>query len=174
MKKFLIMAGLALAAAMSHGYALWWDVDVGSNDDLKFAYLVAVNDSDPSKMFVGGGYEVGSDGKLADGEAFDELGNMNSFDGSTWGTAGDPPTDWSGYSFHVLFTDNQNNQVFATNWTGRDETVFPSAMSWADLVSGGFTTAGDLIQPWSVVPEPSCALLFGLGAALVAIRRRRR
>ena len=52
-------------------------------------------------------------------------------------------------------------------------------MTWEDLVSGGFTnmfTPGGefpLSHVWTI-PEPSCALLFGLGAALVAVRRRRR
>jgi len=181
MKKFLALAALMVTATLSYGYSLKWDVDVSEiegSENYNYAYLVAVKDGS-QQYYMGGGFAIDSDGTLAGGPLPTELSReMFEYDNSTgsWGAVAGA-TDFSGYSFHILFTSDQSGSKDSQLLSTQGMSDYDK--SWGELVSGGFTSmmtpggAMPLSGVWTV-PEPSCALLFGLGAALVAVRRRRR
>ena len=176
------MMFFAVTAACSYGYSLKWDVDVSSaygstSEDTYYACLVAVKDG---SYYVGARTALDSDGKTASQttvleeklRAYDPGSDLASSSDDVWGAlpvaSGD--YDWSGYSFHVLVVDSDYNQVYST------ESYSDGSRSWSDLVSNNNVDVN--VRPsrlitWNVTPEPSCALLFGLGAALMAIRRRK-
>ncbi|MBQ9431416.1 MAG: PEP-CTERM sorting domain-containing protein [Kiritimatiellae bacterium] len=169
MKRYLIMASLAMAAVVTHGYSLRWNVDVGDATDVDSAILVAVSNGDPATYYLSGGYSnLGENIKTDlenDMEQYDP--NLNSTQVTGAAYSGNKPlgnVDWSNYSFHVLLVDSSGNHLLST------EGMDGNSMSFTDLRSFGYTG----FKVWAVTPEPSCALLFGLGAALVAVRRRRR
>jgi len=162
---------LVLTAAVSHGYSLNWNVDVGDATDVSAAILVAVSNGDPATYYLSGAYDIGSMGSKVrtnletEMQVYDPDVNPTVVTGAAYsGTTANNNVDWSNYSFHVLLVDNSGNHLLST------EGIEGNSMTFTQLQAGGFT---GLTKVWAVTPEPCCALLFGIGAALMAIRRRK-
>jgi PEP-CTERM putative exosortase interaction domain len=163
---------VVMSAAVSQGVTLSWSVDVGDATDVDSAILVAVSNSDPATYYLSGAYGLPTGTIRTNLETAMEQYNPDTnptvvTDAAYSGTTAGGNVDWSNYSFHVLLVDNSGNHLLST------EGIEGNSMTFSQLQSAGFTN-GIGARVWAVTPEPSCALLFGLGAALVAIRRRRR
>ncbi|MBQ9431171.1 MAG: PEP-CTERM sorting domain-containing protein [Kiritimatiellae bacterium] len=179
MKKYLAMAALVLTAVCSHGYYMRWDVEFpafgSTGDDSYYACLVAVNSSGDT-YYLSDKYALDANGKTSaqrtlleeDMRAYDPGSDLTSSSDDTWGALVGDNMDWSDYSFHVLVVDSNNNQVFSS------ESYSTGSKNWASLIAdSNVRDGGRNLITWHVTPEPSCALLFGIGAALMAIRRRK-
>lgn len=153
-KSFLVLLGV-LAASFGRAVVLSWQVDLETaNNNYAYAVLYAVNpaagESGTPKAVVGIAMENGKS------------------------TAFDPHTvvdAYEGYNFYVQMA-GANQQMLPD--------VVSETKSWSDLQGMGAISGIAPLSPWTgiwritAVPEPAAVLLFGLGAAALALRRRRR
>ena len=152
MKKLVLGLLITLCAAMVNAYVLTWQVDLDT-PNTSYAYAVLYGTSGNSNS---GGTALAAMG-MTDGASAGPL--ATSFD-AEYG------------SFYVQMVGSDMNPIASAK---------SEAMSWNALqTSGALNNATSQLFPggssWittSVVPEPTSALLFGLGAALLAIRRRK-
>ena len=171
MFKKLIMAAMAVGAAMCvNAGTLYWQIS--GKGDFSLANLWASDSNGNSSMIAMA---------LAEG-----VNGSTVLTGTT--TGGSPvQTDLSGYEGDgytyavelLAYADANGTQVVRDGWL--------TSYSYNDLVSSGYIVTDDVGVPsyaasagWIpdgegyAVPEPTSGMLFLIGGALIALRRRRR
>ena len=163
--KFLITAFSAAASLFSFGGLLFWEVDTAAVSDAgienwSYASLYYVDGNNTSTKLdnLVGGYD-GTAQKLSADIFSSALVAAQLGDGA------------SSWSFYVELYNSANAAV------GKSETLPYDKLSEYIKESVDMSNLAD-IQRWSggtytAVPEPTSAVLFALGTALMALRRKR-
>lgn len=169
-KKFLFAVAVVAGALGAQADFLWWQVSPSAGKTFTTAQLwVADSQSGNSQVVATQGPLVPSD--------FDS----SKFTGTTVETVSTDISNYSAsqYSFFVeLVTYNSSGDKQGSSfWTNQ--------ATYDNLLSQGYITAPGVQTPFSgsgfdlgvggsAIPEPTSGMLFLLGGALMALRRRRR
>jgi len=155
---FLLVVGSVLT---SQAVVIHWATD-GLNGGASSAVLVYVSSGNPS--YAGGTIATGTEvGSRVSGLAItpDGVGEQGTVDS----------TARSGGNYYVvLFKTVDSIDYFSYSTSVADTSAITS-----DLLApatGVFTPSN--FSEWTAVPEPCAAALLGLGAAVIALRRRQR
>ena len=155
MKKLVLGLLITLCAAMANAYVLTWQVDLDEpNTSYAYAVLYGTSGGNDTALAAMGMSNGASAGPLA----------------TTINATSDTPIPYD--SFYVQMVDSSLNPIASAK---------SESSTWDSLAtSGALNNATSQLFPgnssWivtSVVPEPTSALLFGVGAALLAVRRRK-
>ena len=171
MKKLMIAAAIAFAAAVSQGAALAWNtwgyINDGSQESDWIsggqAYLVLVTDS--------ANFAVANDLTVSGGSIVDNA----TFDGGTaagtWNVS-DELADGQNYKFAMILTSAGTGAELPTTGTYGVDNFYD--ITWNSSTGTSFYPEHEGIsRSTAVVPEPTSGLLLLLGMAGLALRRRR-
>lgn len=173
-KKLMFALAIATGAMVAQADFLWWQVAPESGRTFQYAELFATNDGGATKTkldeagpvdgdenFVGTKVETAS----VDVSAYANSSPEYSFFVELINYSADLSTEASrDRGDMVSYSDLLSQGYITTPGVGLPTAPSPSAGGW----DGGAGAGG------SAVPEPTSGMLFLLGGALMALRRRRR
>ncbi len=167
-KVFGFIAGL-LVACMAHADYMLWQVNSGTKPgEFSYASLYAVNGDGATAL----------KGYLA-GESTQTMGDYWAASGIDTGKiVVDLGSDLSSYSFYIELYNGDGEAIKrSTQMTAQELKNLNYIMSSIDFDSNfsNLNTFGSADSPiaWNPVPEPTSALLLLMGAACLAMKRRR-
>ena len=175
-RKAIVLAFALCIGSANAEYYLSWRIDNSSPFEFVYATVKATGANGYSEYLVSTSTEGlgGSPNFFADSYPGTSAAGENGLGLQAYGTGN--PTDYSSYNFQV--------QLWGLGESGDGELLAAStAASWGDLVtsfnclnSAVEGTKGDgvwVVSGFHAVPEPTSGMLFLLGLASLALRRKR-